>query len=288
MALKKPTFEAEPTSNAAAADTGADTAVLERETPSNETAAAPAAAPAAAAPAAAPTAPAIVKTVNTAVGAVNDAAAKAKAFQKEFSEMKGASDFSFGNYRVFKGNNGSIVESNGDQDDLGRWVQMRMISWDEHFEISPGEQSASTKDYVAYSKDGKVIDSVIGDEQKTWVGKAVADYVAYLQDDKDGEGFASAKCRRFIDVGGALLTCENGDDAPLGTVIQITLSESSIPSFTRYEQELKDRARCVAMGIPGFTLPEDPFTVYFIRELASKGNNKWTKLKLSGSLPAKI
>lgn len=285
MALKKPAFEAEPTTAAAE---GTDTAVLERSTPSDAPAAAEAAAPAAApseAPATTTTAPAIVKSVNTAVGAVNDAAARAKAFQKEVEAMKGASDFAFGNYRVFKGNNGTIIESNGDKADLGRWAQVRMISWDEHFEISPGEQSASTKDFVAYSKDGKIIDSVIGDELKAWAGKPVGEYVKYLQ---EAEDFSSAKCRRFVDVGGALLSCENGDEGPLGTVIQITLSESSIPAFSRYQQELNDKARCVAMGIPGFKLPEDPFTLFFVRELASKGNNNWTKLKILGALPAKI
>ena len=295
MALKKPQFEQEPTSTikaAAAAEAGADTAVLEREPskdnqPAAQTAekvvkeaAAPAAAPAAAA-----AVPAVVQTQSTSIGALNDAAAKAKAFQKEFAEMKGASDFSYGNYRVFKGNNGTIIESAGDKADLGRWVQIRLISWAEHFEVSPGEQSASTKDFVAYSFDGKTIDSVIGDDMKSWVGKSVADYVKELQEE---EGFANAKCRRFIDVAGALLSCENGEDGPLGTVIQITLSESSIPGFSRYEQELKDKARCVAMGLPGFKLPDDPFTMFLIRELASKGNNNWTKLKLSSSLPAKI
>jgi hypothetical protein len=291
MALKKPAFENEPTNNAtdAAADTGADTAVMERSTPSNANPAADAAetpvAAATEAPAAASTAPAIVKAVNTAVGAVNDAAAKAKAFQKEFDAMRGASDFSFGNYRTFKGNQGTISESGGDKADLGRWAQVRLISWDEHFEVSPGEQSASTKDFVAYSKDGKVIDSAIGEDVKEWVGRSVAEYVEYLRSEED---FKNAKCRRFIDVAGALLTCENGDDSPLGTVIQITLAESSIPSFSRYQQELNDKARCVAMGIPGFKLPDDPFTFYFIREAAEKGTNKWTKLKISGTLPAKI
>ena len=94
--------------------------------------------------------------------------------------------------------------------------------------------------------DGKTIDQVIGDEMKSWVGKSVSDYVKELQEE---EGFANAKCRRFIDVPGALLSCENGEDGPLGTVIQITLSESSIPGFSRYEQELKDK--CYVRRYPG-------------------------------------
>lgn len=289
MALRKPTFEQEPTNTVATADAdgAADTAVLENASEDRaaaEPAAAPAAAPASA-PAAASTSTELVKAPSGTVAAVNDAAKRAKEFQKEVEAMKGASDFSFGNYRVFKGNNGTIIESSGDKADLGRWAQVRMISWDDHYEVSPGEQSASTKDFVAYSKDGKTIDSVIGDELKGWAGKSVAEYVQYLQKEED---FDSAKCRRFVDVGGALLACENGEDGPLGTVIQITLSESSIPAFSRYQQELNDKARCVAMGIPGFKLPDDPFTLFFVRELASKGNNNWTKLKILGALPAKI
>lgn len=291
MALKKPNtpaFENEPTDGAAGA---ADAAVAERPAASQPAASQSTvqeakarveeATPTPEAKAAASTA---VARASTSAVATNDAAAKAKAFQKEFQDMKGASDFAFGNYRSFKGNNGTIIESGGDKEDLGRWVQIRLLSWDEHFEVSPGEQSASTKDFVAYSKDGKTIDSVIGEDQRSWVGKAVADYVENL---KGEEGFDGAKCRRFIDVAGALMSAENGDDL-VGTVIQITLSESSIPSFSRYQQELTDKARCVAMGLPGFKLPDDPFTMFFIRELANKGNNSWTKLKIASALPAKI
>ena len=106
----------------------------------------------------------------------------------------------------------------------------------------------------------------------------------YLRDDEE---FAKAKSRRFIDTACALLATDSGD-GPIGKVIQVTLSESSIPAFSRYQQELQDNARCVAMGLPGFTLPDDPFTFFFLRELAQKNSNKWTKLKVVTSLPAKL
>ena len=73
-----------------------------------------------------------------------------------------------------------------------------------------------------------------------------------------------------------------------GTVVQITLSESSIPSFSRYQSELNDTARCVAMGIPGFKLAENPFRFFIIREVTSAKGNTWTKLNIKGALPAKI
>lgn len=277
MALKKPAFEQEPTINdehAATESAYSEAATAVVEEPAQRQAVVSAAAT---------TAMTVAKASATSL-AVSDAAAKAKEFQREVAAMKGASDFSYGNYPVFKGNNGEISESGGDQASLGRWAQVRMLSWDEHFEVSPGESGASTKEFVAYSKDGKTIDSVIGEEQKRWVGASVNDYMNYL---KNEEEFANAKSRRFIDIAAALMATDSGD-GPIGTVIQITLSESSIPAFSKYQQSLADTARCVAMGLPGFKLPEDPFTFFFLREVASKGNNKWTKLKIVSSLPAKL
>lgn len=226
---------------------------------------------------------AIANATNTSLS-VADAAAKAKEFQREINAMRGASDFSYGNFRVFKGNNGEIAESGGEEATLGRWAKVRLLSWDDHFEISPGEQGASTKDFVAYSKDGKRIDSVIGEELKTWVGKSVDEYVEYL---RTTEEFANTKCRRFVDMAVALMAADQ-EDAPIGEVIQVTLSEPSIPAFSRYQEQLSNKARCVAMGLPGFTLPEDPFTFFLVREVAKKGENRWTKLKVESNLPAKL
>lgn len=299
MALKKLNRDQEATTAAADAEAGAATAaaaashagaetttavaqeVIEQPTSTAVKAAEPTVDAEASAKVAATTA---IATASSTSVAVADAAARAKQFQREVQDMKGASDFSYGNFRVFKGNNGEIAETGGDEESLGRWAQVRLLSWDEHFEVSPGEQSANTKDFVAYSKDGEVIDSVIGEELKTWVGKPVKEYLEYL---KAEEQFENAKCRRFIDTACALLGTDNGD-GPIGEVIQVTLSESSIPAFSRYQEELKNKARCVAMGLPGFKLPEDPFTFFFIREVTSKGNNKWTKLRISATLPAKL
>ena len=289
MALKKTTtaasFEQEPTDNMGA-DTGTptvDQGTVEADAPAAEAAAPTSEHQEAAASVKTPVAIAKAATSSTAVS-LADAGNKAKEFQREVQAMKGASDFSYGNYRVFKGNNGEISESGGDQDVLGRWAKVRLMSWDDHYEVSPGGEGASTKDFVAYSKDGKVIDSVIGEELKSWVGKSVQEYAEHL---KTVEEFAKTKVRRFVDTACALMATDNGE-GPIGKVIQITLSESSIPAFSRYQQELADTARCVSMGLPGFALPEDPFTFFFIREVASKGNQKWTKLKIEQNLPAKI
>ena len=279
MALvkKTPAFETEPTSGA---DTAASEAPAQAAAAASTAIAKASEAPAAAAVAAST---AIAKASTTSLS-VADAAHKAKAFAKEVEAMKDASDFSYGNYRTFKGNNGGLEESGDKGVSLGRWAQVRLMSWGEHTEISPGESGASTKDFVAYSKDGVNIDSVIGEELQMWVGKSVQGYADFLRDD---EGFAKTKVRKFIDTACFLLATDSGD-GPIGKTIQVTLSESSIPSFARYQNELKDDARAVAMGLPGATLPEDPFQFFFLRELASKSTHKWTKLRIVSSLPAKL
>lgn len=274
---QKPAFEQEDHGEVAAAET--TTAPAPKETAKAETKVDQ---PAAAAQAAT----AIARAQTTSVS-VADAAARAKAFQKEVEDMRGAADFSYGNYDVYKGNNGEIVKGDGG-DSLGRWAKVRMLAWDEHFEVSPGDEGASSKDFVAYSKDGETIDSVIGEDNREWVGRSVKDYLAYLRDDENGEGFEKAGVRRFIDIACALLGCENAEDSPLNTVIQVTLSQSSIPAFSKYQEDLKNNARCVAMGLPGFALPEDPFQFFFIREPAAKGDKKWTKLKISATLPNRL
>lgn len=275
MALKKPTFENEPDAQAQG-----DTAVA--EAPAKTVAPAAAVDPAAAATA---TTTALAKASATSLS-VADAANAAKAFKKEVEDMKGSSDFTYGDYDVFKADGGGISQTGAGKDmKLGRWAKVRLMGWDNSYQVSPGAEGASTKDFVAYSKDGKTIDSVIGEELKSWAGKPVQDYVQYLEKEEE---FSNVKVRPFIDTACFLLGTESGD-GPVGKTVQITLSKTSMSSFSRYQQELVDNARAVSMGLPFAKLPEDPFTFYFIVERVQDAKGKkWDKLKIEAVLPAKL
>lgn len=272
MALKKPTtspaFEQEPTTT-----TTNEGGAAVAEKPTNEGGAAAAKAEATTA----------VATAAASSVAVNDALNAAKAFKKEVEEMFNAADFSYGSHRVFKAKDGVIKEMNGDKLVLGKWVKGRLLAWGRHFEISPGEDGASSAAFVAYSQDGVTIDNVIGEDNKSWEGKPVADYLEYL---RTTEEFENACKREFIDTEVAVLGSE--EEPGFTGVVQITLSSSSIPAFSKYQTDLAATAKCVAMNLPGYKLPEDPFTLYFIREAAEKGKNSWTKIRLSPTLPAKV
>lgn len=277
MALKKPTptFEQEPTSNE-------ETTVAEKAAPTApNTPVTPEPTPDAAAKTTATVA--VAKASGSSVATLNEAANVAKMFKKEVEAMKGAADFSFGSHRVFKADNGVIKEMAGEKLELGRWVKVRLLAWDTSFQVSPGEQGKDSGVYVGYSKDGVTLDSVSGEELKSWEGKSIDEYLTFL---RDVEEFDKASKREFIDCQVAVLGCE--DEPEFTGVVQITLSSSSIPAFKKYQTDLEATAKCVAMGLPGYSLPADPFTFFFIREAAQKGNNTWTKLKIASTLPAKI
>lgn len=209
--------------------------------------------------------------------------ANAGKFAEDVKNMKGAANFAYGNYTVFKGNNGTIC--GGDpQIDLGRWIKGTMIGWDDHWEVSPGSQNPKSKDAVAFSYQGNPdkIERVIGKEYKGWEGKSLVEYRDYLRQD-----YPNAEIRHFVDIAFVVLESEN-DEGMAGEIVQVTLSQSSIPSFNQYDEKLKQKARAIERGVPGIKLPEDPFTFYFLRELAVNGSNKWTKLKVLDKLPAKI
>lgn len=273
MALKKPNSAAASTP-AFEQEPGADTAVADKPTPSVET-------PKVDAGVTASTA--IATASVTSMGAVNEAAAKAKAFKKEVESMQGAADFSYGSHRVFKAVDGEIKEKDGDKVNLGKWVKVRLLAWARHFEISPGEDGASSAAFVAYSMDGVTVDNVIGDDNKKWEGKPVLEYLEHL---RTVEEFDKASVREFFDTQVAAMGAEAEPD--FTGVIQVTLASSSIPAFRKYQSDLDATSKCVAMGLPGYSLPDDPFTFYFIREAAEKGKNRWTKLKIAATLPAKI
>lgn len=202
-------------------------------------------------------------------------------FAEEVSAMRGAADFTYGNFKIYKAVNGKI-RCGADKSVLGTWVKVAMLGWDEHTQINPAVDGPKAKDMVAYSKDGVVIDSVIGEDNADWEGKTVEAYLAFM---RTGD-WRLAKKSVYIDIACAVLEAEANADA-VGEIFQITLSPSSITSFRSYQQKLEQTAKAVGRSIPGFKIPADPFTFYFVCEDANKGDNSWTKLGVSLKAPVK-
>ena len=119
---------------------------------------------------------AVAVAASTSVTAI--AADKAKAFQQELAAMKDSTDFSLGTFTTFKASNGVIAETGEGKLSFGRWVDGRMLAYGAFTQISPGDSGAKTKGFVAWSKDGKTVDTVLGDgTERSFVGKPVQDYL---------------------------------------------------------------------------------------------------------------
>lgn len=278
MALnKKPAFETE--TNAA------DTVVMEKPVPVQKAAyVAPddgaSSAPTESVKVEASTAIAVAATRTS---ANPDAINALKAFKAEIESMYEGADFSYGSHRVFKAKDGAIKEMSGDKLKLGRWVKGRLMAWARRYEISPGEEGAAAAGFVAYSNDGVTITSAPGEEQKAWIGKPVEDYLEYLRKEED---FSKASKRETLVTEVAVMGCDSNPGYQ--EIVQITLASSSIRTFSSFESKLAGTARAVSMGLAGYSMPADPFMIYFICEDADKGSKSWTKIRIDHDLPAKL
>jgi len=217
---------------------------------------------------------------------ISDATRRAQAFKKELEEMRDAVSFGHGVLPAFKATNGAIRETGSGTRSFGAWVQGRLMGYSPFWQVSPGGSESKLKGFVAFSNDGKIIDSVVGDGvERTYVGKTVAEYLDYLH---KTEGLSDAGCKPYMNLAIYVVGSDKGEAAGLasGEVVNIVLSKTSMTSFTAYEEKLKLAARAAAMGLPTKAISEDPFMLRFEAEVAN--NNKgqsWTKLTIE---PARV
>lgn len=213
-------------------------------------------------------------------------AEKTRAFKEELDSMRDAVSFDYGVLPTFKGTNGSLRETgaNGTRS-FGSWVQGRMMAYSGFTQVSPGGSEQKLKGFVAFSRDNKTIDQVIGDGvERSYVGRSVQEYVDYL---RNVEKLDKASAKPYLNIAILVTDSEKGDKSGVeaGDVVTLVLSQTSITSFTAYEEKLRLAERAAAMGLPGKALPDDPFMLRFTCEVTrNTQNQEWTKLNVA---PAK-
>lgn len=114
-----------------------------------------------------------------------------------------------------------------DNKPLGREIKMELLSWQDNFVISPGDDK-SPKDLVKYSDDGRTCSD----------GTPVAEHLAYLR--SLGLTKAALKERTVI-----VASLESAPEAPdlVDRVIQIDLSPQSRASFSDYRLVAMNKQR---------------------------------------------
>lgn len=218
---------------------------------------------------------AVAVTTSTSITTI--ATDQAKTFQQELAAMKDSTDFSLGTFTTFKASNGVIAETGEGKLSLGRWVDGRMMAYGAFTQVSPGDSGAKAKGFVAWSKDGKTVDTVLGDgTERSFVGKSVQDYLHYL---RETEGLTGADAKEYLNVAFLVMGCESGE-VDEGEIVNIVLAPSSITAFRAYESQLQLGARAAAMGLKTKAdLSGDPFRFRFSCVQASNTKNqRWSKL----------
>lgn len=217
-------------------------------------------------------------TAASSTSAVAVAAKKAQDFKRELEEMRDAISFDYGTLANYKATNGAIRETGNGTRSFGEWVQGRLMAYGAFWQVSPGGSDTKLKGFVAFSKDGKTVDHVIGDgAERSFVGKPVVDYLDYL---RNTEGLDKADSKPYLNMAILVTSSARGEksEVEVGETVNLVLSSSSIRSFTAYEEKLKLATRAMQMGLPSKALPDDPFMLRFTATEAQSNGNRWTKI----------
>lgn len=156
---------------------------------------------------------AVAKAKNTAVGAVGK-------FETVLSNLENALPaVDFGVLPRLKGSNGLILD--GDNAKLGNEITITLISFNDQYVVTPGEDDDEATKLVKYSTDGVTIDAT---------GQMVADYIHQL---KTVDGYENAESKHYVELIGILnssaIESEHKDN-----MVQISLSPQSRKAFEAY------------------------------------------------------
>lgn len=165
---------------------------------------------------------AVAKAQSTAVGSVGKFQTALQAYEDALPAID------FGVLPRLKGSNGLILDA--DNAKLGSEVQITLISFNNQFVITPGEDSDEATKLVKYSSDGVTIDET---------GQSVADYIKYLV---DVEGYKDASSKHYLELVGILNSAEK-DTEHLGNMVQLSLSPQSRKSFEAYRLQKSVKIR---------------------------------------------
>lgn len=150
--------------------------------------------------------------------------------------------------------------------ELGKSVEMTLLSFNDRFTVSPGDDSDEAKKLVRYSRDGVTIESS---------GESVA---AYLENLRTVEGFTEASCKKYVSLVGILETVSDKDGEQLiGSMVEAQLSPQGVTDFKGYRLQKSVKIARGAQSAEG----ADRVTVAADKR---SGNGKnWTVLQVGDS-----
>ena len=122
--------------------------------------------------------------------------------------------------------------SDDKQVEFGKRIVLRLMSWNERWTVTAGEDNDEANALVRFSLDGKTIDGT---------GELVADYIKNL---KEVEGYTKAESKKYYAIYGFLVAgCAEGEKTLVGIdpasqpIISVQVPPRSVSQFTRLQIE---------------------------------------------------
>jgi hypothetical protein len=117
-------------------------------------------------------------------------------------------------------NNGQFLDKGDNNKPMGAEIQLRLMSWQASWQVSPGRDDEESKQFVRYSDDGLV----------TTKGEDINEYLHNL---RTKLGLTNAKLDHRVRILGELVGAEK-DSRLEGKLVQIDLSKTSKDEFDKY------------------------------------------------------
>lgn len=208
----------------------------------------------AAADVAATTAIAVASATSTAL------AEPAQAVPTALASLKDVFAVEYDTFPRLIGASGSIED--GDNRDLGEWVKLKLVSWQNQWDVVPGSQDEEAKAHLRYSSDGITIDAT---------GESVNEYLAKLQNDL---GYPKASVKHRVVLVGVLE--DSAKKSPLiGEPVQVSLSPQARKTFERYCFSRTIKAKMGTKSLDGAE------HILITAEKKTAGTNKYTLLNVT-------
>jgi len=138
-------------------------------------------------------------------------------------DLKDLFTVDYDTFERLKSGSGNIVDSQNNS--LGSQIALRVLSWQDAWDISPGSQVPEAKKVVKYSDDGV---------RTKDTGELITEYLDRLRSgDVDGVKYPGAKIAPKKVIVGVLEGAEKPTNL-LGKTVQVSLSTQSAKSFDRH------------------------------------------------------
>lgn len=223
-----------------------------------------------AAPAPAPAAPAAAPSASTAVAPVDKNALTAGMFNladmNVIATLKDRLKLEWNTLDRIQATNGAFVDKGKADTSMGDEIQLRLLTWQDVWQVSPGSDDKEAKDHVRYCDNPNTLPD----------GTPVVEYLTRLREEFK---YTKASCDHRVVLGG-VLEAVSKDSRLLGELVQIDLPKTSKAEFDKYQA-----GTAYKVG-KGLLKPYQAQVMSMTAEPVSANGRNWTIVRFAPTMDA--